>query len=110
MGQIPLSTSGKEILNRNPFRRSIIFHNPSSETVWIERTDANGISVTNASIRMPEGALIAINWLNEGADGIVDQYSAIAESGTPTLVITEFVGRHHKTTELERALAKEPVI
>lgn len=101
MGQTALSTSGKVVLERNPFRRSFIFHNPSAIVIWIERSTANGITITNSSIRLPEGAVVSVNWLQDGADAVVDQWSAIAESGTPTLVITEFVGRNRKTTDME---------
>ena len=101
MTQTALSTSGKVVLERNPFRRSFIFHNPNAITIWLERSTANGISITNASIRLPEGAVVAINWLQDGADAVVDQWAAVAESGTPTIIITEFIGRNKKTTDME---------
>ena len=101
MGQKTLSTSGQEVLARNPFRRSFIFHNPSTITIWLERSTADGITITNSSIRLPEGAVVSVNWLQDGADAVVDQWAAIAESGTPTLIITEFVGRNRKTTDME---------
>mgnify|MGYP001566301568 CR=1 FL=1 len=101
MGQKTLSTAGLEILQRNPYRRSLIFHNPSTITIWLDRSTANGITITNASIRLPEGAIVAINWLQDGADAVVDQWSAVAVSGTPVLVITEFVGRNILTTDME---------
>lgn len=107
MTQIALSTSGKVILERNPFRRSLIFHNPSTIVIWIDRSNAAGITTTNASIRLPEGAVVAVNWLQDGADAIVDQWAAIAESGTPTLIITEFVGRNRKTTDMELSYNQE---
>lgn len=107
MGQKTLSTSGLEILPRNPFRRSFIFHNPSTITIWLERSTPDGISITNSSVRLPEGAVVSVNWLQDGSDAVVDQWSAIAESGTPILVITEFVGRNRKTTDMEINYAKE---
>lgn len=103
MTQTALSTSGKLVLVRNPFRRSFIFHNPDAITCWLERSTADGITISNASIRLPEGAVIAVNWLQDGADAVVDQWAAIAESGTPTIIITEFVGRNRKTTDMEVA-------
>lgn len=104
MTQQLLSTVGKVVLERNPFRRSFLVHNPNSITSWLLRSDANGIKTGNAEIRLPEGAAILVEWLNQGSDAVVDRWSAIAESGTPTIIITEFVGRHNMTTELERQL------
>lgn len=101
MSQKTLSTTGQLVLERNPYRRSIIFHNKSIQTIWLERSQAAGITTTNASIRLPEGAVVSFNWLQDGADAVVDQWAAIAESSTPTLIITEFVGRNILTTEME---------
>lgn len=110
MVQVALSTVGKLVLGRNAYRRSILFHNPNAITVWLLRSGANGISTANGEIRLPEGSSIFLNWFHEGSSGIIDEWSAIAESGTPTIVITEFVGNQTRTEELERAVTKAGVL
>ena len=102
MPQITTSTSGKKVFERNAFRRSLVFHNKGTGTIFLETMEPNGISTTNAGIRIPEGGIISMDWLKDGAETITNAWSVIAESGTPLLVYREQNGIGLPTIDLER--------
>jgi hypothetical protein len=107
MGIETVTTAGVKVLERNAYRRSIVFHNKSAETIWLETMEPNGISIANAGIRIPEGGVISFNWQQDGAQTVVDTWSAISESGSPVLVVREQNGLGLPTVELEKNLGKE---
>ena len=107
MPQETVTTTGIEILPRNPYRRSAIFTNPTTNIIFIDTIPPNGITTTNAGMRLPGGGSRTISWLDDGPDSVVDQWSAIANTGSNTLVFREFVSTGITTKELEKSLAEK---
>ena len=107
MPQQTITTTGAEVLPRNPYRRSIIFNNPSVNIIYVETMPPGGITTSNAGIRMPGGATRTFSWLDDGPDVIVDQWSAISDTGSNTLVFREQISTGLTTKQLEEALAEK---
>lgn len=92
MPQKTITTTPSEILARNPYRRSLIFHNPSANIIYVGRGQPNGLNVSTMSFRIPAGSTRTLNWFEDGKPAIQDQWSAFANTGSNTFEVDEFVG------------------
>ena len=105
MPQISITTTGTLVLNYNPYRKSIIFHNPSANIMYAQRTDAQSVKAASADLRLPAGATRTLTWIEDGQDAIVDRWSVIVETGTSTLEYAEFSSA--ELARLEKLFVKE---
>lgn len=92
MPQKTITTTPSEILPKNPFRRSLIFHNPSSNVIFVGRGSPNGLSAATALFRIPAQGTRGLNWFEDGKDAISDQWSAVADTGSNTVEVADFSG------------------
>mgnify|MGYP001576237315 CR=1 FL=1 len=90
MPQTTVTTDSVLIARRNPYRRSLIFHNRSVNIIFVNRGGPSGLTTANAGVRIPAGATRTFDWLHDGADALADEWSAISDTGSNTLDWDEY--------------------
>ena len=104
MPQSTITTTASRVVLPNPYRRSLIFHNSSSNVLFLDSGEPGGLTTSNAGIRIPGGGNRTLNYLEDGEFEIVQAWSAVADTGSNTLVWKEFSGRGIATSNLLGAL------
>jgi hypothetical protein len=90
MPQVTVTTSGSEILPYNSYRKSVSFHNiDTANFIFIENMPPNGITTGNAGIRLGPNDKVTYNLLDDGVEQVQGQWSAIANTGSNTLLVKE---------------------
>jgi hypothetical protein len=89
---VALSTAARLLIPRNKLRKSFFVQNvDASLVVYLkrERAQTPTVSSTSYDYRLGPGSGIAINSFLDGSEAIQDSYTAIADSGTPSVSWTE---------------------
>lgn len=95
--QTSVTTTGVSVVGANAQRKSILFRNGSTAgTIFLDNTLPNAVTTTTAGIRLNAGDAISIQAAFDGIDQLRSEWSAIADSGTVTLVWKEFFGEEQK--------------
>lgn len=88
--QVPTSTAAKVVVPQNRLRVSIVFTNiDPTNSIFLDTSQAGTITTSSAGIRLRAGDSIALNGLLDGGAQITDAWQAIADAGTPTLLVYE---------------------
>ena len=93
MPQDTITTTPTSVLSKNPYRRSIIFHNPSTNVIFVGRGPPSGLAAANASFRIPSGSTRTLDWFHDGEPAVTDEWSAIADTGSNTFETDEFIDK-----------------
>lgn len=105
MPQVTVTTIGTRLLGRNPYRKSVLFHNQSANTVHLQRTNPSSAKAASADFRIPSGGNRTLTWIEDGQDAVVDEWSAVAETGDSIVVVAEF--QSQELARLEKLFIKE---
>jgi len=93
-GQFTVSTTGVDVLPANPFRKSIAFqHNGTANKIYIDTTSGVSISTGSAQLVMGASGTLFFNINDDGVETVTSQWSAIADSGSQTLLVRETVSK-----------------
>ena len=92
MPQQTITTTPAQVLPKNPYRKSIIFHNASLNVIFIEPVKPGGLTTGNASIRIPANSTRTVDWFTDGVDTLTREWSAISDTGSNVLEFREQVG------------------
>jgi hypothetical protein len=89
---IPLSTSAAEAVPQGNLRRSLLFINPDGGiNIYLkkERPGNTDLSTTNYDVRIAPGGSFSMNTNDDGEEAVQERWTALAASGTPSLVVFE---------------------
>lgn len=89
---VALSTTAQLLIPRNRNRKSFFVQNiDGSIPIYLKRERAQTATASSTSFdyKLGPGAGIAINSFLDGTEAIQDSYTAIADSGTPSVSWTE---------------------
>ena len=103
MPQQTITTTPSQVLRANAYRRSIIFHNPGANIIHVTSQEPGGLVAANADMRVPPSSSRSLDWFHDGSDAITREWSAVADTGSNTFEVGEFIGRGLTTEELEKA-------
>lgn len=89
---IPLSTTGIEVIPQGNLRRSILFqNNDGSIAVFLKRTRPGDTVATSSDfdVKLGPGGGFSMNTKDDGEEAVQERWTAVAASGTPTLTLFE---------------------
>lgn len=93
MVQTALTTTAADLAGPNKYRNTILFrHISSANNVGLGNCKAASLSYATADIILQPGDMVAVSTWSEGSDQVRDNWSAITDSGSVTLVWKEFSG------------------
>ena len=93
MPQQTITTTPSRVLRANPYRRSLIFHNPSANIIFVYKGAPGGLVAANADMRIPASGSRTLDWLHDGPDDVAKEWSAVADTGSNTFEVSEFVSK-----------------
>ncbi len=94
MPQKTVATSGVQLLPRNPFRKSLVFiHIGTANVVYFDNMAPGTITTSNAGLRTSAGGAIALSVLEDGPEQVQDEWSAIGDAGSQTILVYETVDK-----------------
>lgn len=93
-----LSTTASEAIPQGNLRKSILFINADGAiNIHLKKERANGLTVSTSDfdVRLSPGGSFAMNVNDDGEDAVQGRWTAVAASGTPSLVIFETIDRRY---------------
>lgn len=95
---IPLSISAVEAVPQGNLRKSILFINPDGTiNIHLKKERGGGLTVstTDYDVRIAPGGAFSMNINDDGEEAVQERWTAVAASGTPSLVIFETKDRKY---------------
>lgn len=90
MPQAIITTTASRVLRRNLYRKSFSFqHAGTTNFIYLEATEPEGVTTSNASIRLAAGASAVFNLNDDGEEQVQSPWTAIADAGSNTLLVLE---------------------
>lgn len=90
MPQFSIAQTGINVAIANSYRKSISFqHIGTANFIFLDNGDEKGLTTSNASLRIGAGASVAFSIRDDGVEQVQDEWSAISDTGTNTLLVKE---------------------
>jgi len=93
MPQETITTTPTQVLRPNPYRRSLLFHNPSANIIFVGKGAPGGLVAANADMRIPASGTRFLDWLHDGPEAVASEWSAVADTGSNTFEVGEFISK-----------------
>lgn len=105
MPQLTIATTGIRILRRNPQRKSFSFqHVGTANNIFLDTVQPTAISSTTASLRLVAGQAFVANVIDDGEEQVQDEWSAIADAGSQTLLVFETFAKEEKEFTIKKLI------
>lgn len=96
--QVPLSTTGVQVVPQGNLRKSLLFqNNDGAINIHLKKTRPGEPVATTSDfdVRLSPGGFFSLNANDDGEEAVHEAWTAVAASGTPSLTIFETKDRKY---------------